>query len=350
MANPRFVPSLESVRGLAALTVCLFHAADSLFQGGMVLSEKNVFRMFLNGHGAIVLFFVLSGFVLRRSLQKASSTALDYVIARAFRLFPIIFVSIAIFVAIAWLVHDREPQLSVVLRNAFLIEFTVNNALWTLQVEMYGSLIVLAAYLLERRWGVRIVVALLAALLPLSFTGHRWAIGPGSPGMFYTFLLGYLIAVLPPPRFKRPWRAVATLGVALLAFYGVHVYGYVLMPWHLLVTALSAAAIIRVLSSERYCNSLQWAPVRLLGTVSYSFYVFHPLGLQVQNGLSVPIGSLSLPLWLATTVMLALPAIVTIIIAVPMYVLIERTGISLGRAIVSQRHHARSELPQTPIG
>ena len=24
----RFIPSLESVRGLAALTVCLFHAAD----------------------------------------------------------------------------------------------------------------------------------------------------------------------------------------------------------------------------------------------------------------------------------------------------------------------------------
>src|SRR5437868_3241569 len=130
MANARFIPSLESVRGFAALSVCLFHAAELPFQDGVVLAKDTPVGIFLNGHGSVVLFFVLSGFALRSSLEKRSTSegaalARDFLIARIFRLFPVIIATVVIFCGVAWIVHGREPQLGEVMRNALLIDTTI---------------------------------------------------------------------------------------------------------------------------------------------------------------------------------------------------------------------------------
>src|SRR6266446_1662060 len=114
MTNGRFVPSLESARGLAALTVCLFHASEMYFQGAVVVAKNTAGGTLLNGHGAVILFFVLSGYVLRASLEKKIKSrtlalAVDFLIARFFRLFPIIIASVALFLCVAWVVHGRQP-------------------------------------------------------------------------------------------------------------------------------------------------------------------------------------------------------------------------------------------------
>jgi peptidoglycan/LPS O-acetylase OafA/YrhL len=345
MANARFIPSLESARGLAALSVCLFHASELRFQDGVVLAKDTAVGTFLNGYGAVVLFFVLSGFVLRSSLQKrydarASELSADYLLARFFRLMPTIVATVLIFAGVAWLVDGREPQLAVVVRNALLLDTNFNGAFWTLQIELIGSAIVLVAFLLERRFGVWVVFAMLAALLPLSFTGTSFFIGSISPFFFYTFLLGYLVAVLPPLQSDRQWVAPALLCLGLLAFYAAYANGYVYKQWLLLVTALSSTLIVLVLSSDRCREWLQWPPVRFLGTVSYSFYALHALGLQVEGALRAPIERSGWPSWTGVAVMLVVPVIVTLIVAVPMYYWVERPGILLGRRIVARRGSA----------
>ena len=150
---------------------------------------------------------------------------------------------------------------------------------------MFGSIIVLVAFLFERRWGVSPVVAMLVVLLPLSFFGAGSMIGPVWPGFFYTFLLGYLIVLLPPLPFDRSRLATALLVLALIAFYAAYALGNVYKQWLLLVTALSSCLIVLVLSSASYRERLQWPPIRLLGMVSYAFYALHPLGLQVDDAL-----------------------------------------------------------------
>src|SRR3954469_10518110 len=99
MANARFIPGLESARGLAALTVCLFHASAVRFQGEVLVAKHSVAGTFLNGHGAVILFFVLSGFVLRSSLERKGAQgscrlALEFFVARVFRLFPVIIATV----------------------------------------------------------------------------------------------------------------------------------------------------------------------------------------------------------------------------------------------------------------
>src|SRR5580704_7413811 len=99
----RFLSSLESLRGFAALTVCLFHAADIQYAGEQILQQHAALRLVLNGHGAVILFFVLSGFVLRLSLDTRAGTSnallsLKFVTARLFRLYPVVIATTVVFV------------------------------------------------------------------------------------------------------------------------------------------------------------------------------------------------------------------------------------------------------------
>src|SRR5947208_2819432 len=78
-ASTVFYPRLEALRGVAALTVAAFHSWQSIWidatghtrnffsSGGTAWAERfgeELLRIFGNGHGAVVLFFVISGFVL----------------------------------------------------------------------------------------------------------------------------------------------------------------------------------------------------------------------------------------------------------------------------------------------
>src|SRR5689334_22268709 len=70
-----FLPRLESVRGLAAVSVVWYHVA------GQYLNT------IVTGMAPVVMFFVLSGFVLARSLHN-DPTPVDFVRHRIFRLLP----------------------------------------------------------------------------------------------------------------------------------------------------------------------------------------------------------------------------------------------------------------------
>ena len=54
---------LQSLRGIAALTVAIGHALTYYY------ATSSYGSMVLNGRGAVVVFFVLSGYVLTRSLR-----------------------------------------------------------------------------------------------------------------------------------------------------------------------------------------------------------------------------------------------------------------------------------------
>lgn len=345
----RFIASLESVRGLAALTVCLFHAADVQFMGAPVLEATSAARVLLDGHGAVVLFFVLSGFVLRSSLESriaapSLAVAAGFVTARVFRLFPVIIVTVLVFAAVAPLARGQSAQVGDVIRNALLLDINLVGAFWTLQVEVFGSALVLAAFLIERRFGIWAVVAMTAALLPLSFLGSLAVIGGVvSSGLFYTFLCGYLVAALPRKAIRSSRQAALICCGAVIAFYAASVFGFVLTQWLLLVTTISASLIVYVLSTDRCRNLLQWGPVRLLGGLSYSFYALHGLGLDLAQSFAAPIEKLDPARWIAVVLLLAVAAGAAFLFSIPMNYFIERPGVSAGRRLVAALSSGRTE-------
>ena len=72
--------ALDSIRGLAALFVMLGH----------YLPCKLVpWNFFLSGSESVIMFFMLSGFVLSNLLFNNKTTYYEYIIRRVFRIYPV---------------------------------------------------------------------------------------------------------------------------------------------------------------------------------------------------------------------------------------------------------------------
>jgi Acyltransferase family len=68
-----FIPRLESLRGIAALTVVSYHVWGQFSDtpsAGWDAAAFYALRWLSNGTGAVVGFFVISGFVLARSEKE----------------------------------------------------------------------------------------------------------------------------------------------------------------------------------------------------------------------------------------------------------------------------------------
>jgi peptidoglycan/LPS O-acetylase OafA/YrhL len=110
--EPRLA-SLDSLRGIAALAVVFYHcwlaALPELASGPAAAAHsvlslllRSAANVFLMGRAAVMLFFVLSGFVLARSLEGAHTPYAGYVVKRVLRIYPAFIVA----VLLSWLLHE----------------------------------------------------------------------------------------------------------------------------------------------------------------------------------------------------------------------------------------------------
>lgn len=331
----RFIPGLESIRGLAALSVCLFHASAIRVGGTPLIEDKSWPPILFNGHGAVILFFVLSGFVLRLSLSNkwtvpAKTVSVDFVLARLFRLIPVIVATVLVIAVVNWVCHGQPTSLLELFLNATLLKTTINGAFWTLQIEAFGSILILIVFLVERRVGLWSVFVMTGILLPASFGGHRWGL---IIPFLYSFLFGYVVATQPKAvAWLAPRGGIILLG-ALAGFYGAAALGYVLKQWLLLLTVISATLIVALLSTKHYRGALEWRPVRTLGTLSYSFYALHPLGLDAASWIGNRLQALTTPTSLIILASLAVSVTLSVLLAIGMHHFVERPGLSTGRGL-----------------
>src|SRR4051812_28926576 len=126
-ASLGFLPRLESLRGLAAVFVVGYHAGTPAVGGH------------LTGLSPVGLFFVLSGFVLARSLQNNPGTQ-QFILKRFLRLLPASSAVVLLLAALHW--HSGfyvgfEADFSPlnVLLNALMIRSDINGVMWSMTVE-----------------------------------------------------------------------------------------------------------------------------------------------------------------------------------------------------------------------
>lgn len=67
MAEKKRLEKLEAIRGFAAIYVVFYH----LFASGIVIFGVNLSFLFRFGQEAVILFFLLSGFVIYHSFIKS---------------------------------------------------------------------------------------------------------------------------------------------------------------------------------------------------------------------------------------------------------------------------------------
>ncbi|MEO6368343.1 MAG: acyltransferase, partial [Steroidobacteraceae bacterium] len=165
--NPRAggnrLNELDAMRGIAALSVLMFHYANQFQQTYHHLG--NIPFSFELGKYGVQLFFVISGFVIFWTLDRTRRAG-DFVLHRFARLFPTYWTCLAItagLVAIAGLPNQRVGYLDILLNITMFPDFlsarSVDGSYWTLQIELFFYAQMLAWYALGAVRRIRWVIA-----------------------------------------------------------------------------------------------------------------------------------------------------------------------------------------------
>ena len=342
MGQSNFIPRLESLRGVAAVLVAVYHCGVMYLQYPASGSSRLYFA-FANGLGCVVVFFVISGFVLARSLDRADSISfVSFARNRAFRLLP---ASIAI-VGLLTFLHERfgfyvgfEASFAPinVLLNMLLIKSDINGVMWSLTVEIAATPLIFMSVRAYRKHGRTPLLAVAAVLFGLSFVGQYRDLIGANLAPLYAFLAGILVHFEGPKiaRSVSPRTSIwiPVLGIALFLVAGMLKQDAGLM---ILMDCIGGALLVLAISQwpyQRMMKPLDWPPVRFYGRISYSFYLLHMLTVAPAIALGARLFE-DLNPWTTAMTLSMLTILAAAVPALACYKLIEIPGMNLGRRLV----------------
>jgi peptidoglycan/LPS O-acetylase OafA/YrhL len=376
MAGPTndrpFFGRVESLRGLGALAVAGYHFNGCGFHGvplvppipwdGLGFLGNLPYRLSLAafpGHAALMVFFVISGFVLRLALAYGPpalpAAAAKFALGRVFRLYPIVIVAVILTALVSPSEPTRPLTVSLLCSNMLLLDASMNGTYWALQVELLMVPVIFCLYRCERAFGARVLVG--AALLTTVLAFHKyWVIWPPLSTNVFPFILGMTIPTL-GSRFARSLSHRAASRLALLtcvalflpaAFLGQYTrYGAIL-------EAYTAVVLISLVAYRPDLTVLAWLdawPLRKLGLCSGSYYVLHML----FGGLVLALLAMVVPAaWSGTApVLVGFLVLVACLVALGSlmlgcYYLIEAPGIALGRLVSRALRLDAGNVPRPP--
>ncbi|WGD37642.1 acyltransferase [Lysinibacter sp. HNR] len=309
LAHPQgqraYIPALDGLRGLAIFGVLLFHT-DNL-AGGFL---------------GVDLFFALSGYLitdlLLRELNRSGGISLlGFWERRIRRLFPALALMILAVTAAVWIMGDSDlmkttrsdgPWVVFNLMNWHLLaesagywdRFGVGRVfehLWSIAVEeqfyvVWPLLVLLVAFIGYRTH--RIIAFLAAGIAIVSLVCMIVLVDPGDPTRVYmgtdtrafSLLLGAVVATGPVRlilgRVTRVWVGVigavllVVLGAAWFTVEGTGTNG--LFTGGLFAHSIGAAVLVGLIaqgSDDLISRFLSFPPLRWLGLISYSLYLWH---------------------------------------------------------------------------
>jgi peptidoglycan/LPS O-acetylase OafA/YrhL len=339
---------LQSLRGLAALVVLGAHSLVTLDVRG---STDFLYTKVLSSHAAVALFFVLSGYVLAKSLARRGLSANElrlFYARRVFRIFPALWVGVSVTLALTLLLaHLKAPHLAPGIQAHFaafpppvviLGSYAGSDArmlvcLWTITVELAAALALpwmvwVAAKGFLHGVGLIVVLAVVAMLAGSSFKQI--------PLYLIDFAFGVVLSTIPAARLN-----LGHLETALAA--AVLIWSHLLLPqganWVGPTVLLEGIGAFFLLAGV-VNGSAAWLrarPLVRLGDWSYSVYLIHlPVAFAVSYLLDASgLVRGSLTAW--AFVVLALTATITIPVAALLYRYVELPGIALGKLAIRLR-------------
>jgi len=384
-----FLNRIESVRGLAALCVAIAHTLGYLAinpglghglldQASMGDVALKIVTGFLNGETAVIVFFVISGVVIGRSLdsrrngQGAGGDFVPFMIRRVLRLYPahiaatlgILGLAFVFFVgrapidftaypgsypaisadAARWLNGRASSPLKwhSLAANFAMASWTMNLVVWSLYAEVCAAPFLPVFHRLARKANGWLDLATLSALIAVTVFAweHLWS------RYLFAFYLGMMVETrgLAWARLLERWLGGSRLAVAL---------AYVLMmlpntfsahrsPAVILAEAAGAFTIISlIVASEgrEPFRSLERPLMRWNGRLSYSFYLWHFFIMTIAVRAlyaRLPADAMrqfEIPIIVATA---AITVAVALGIAQLSYKWIEMPSVALGRRLASQ--------------
>ncbi len=340
--NKRYI-ELDSLRGLAALAVFFSHALSMINlkdRPYASLIEKSVLHIFWDGSAAVVLFFVLSGFVLALPYVGEKEKPVDFIpfiIRRIFRIYPAYYAALAIsillkfyifrmgglnglsaFMTQFWDWPNEHLTWSSVVKHMIMIgpKYSmgqIDPIIWSLVVEMKVSLVFPFIIPVIRRIKTLWVAAAFFVVFVVLYEITKSDILSYIP----LFILGGLIA-----RFRQTlvdwfrklpvWvcLVIGAVSIVLYTFrYSVPELPHINYTRQNFVIGFGVALIILlVISRQQLSSILSLAPLKYLGDISYSFYLLHfPILMTVTSLIYPGSKSVKAPWVISLILSLSLP-------------------------------------------
>ncbi len=303
--NFGYIPALDHLRGFAALLVLYFHGAHFITHkivygtpydpANWPVAGDPLSALVIEGHTAVSLFFVLSGFVFTVGSYPKQLNYVGFFRNRLLRTYPLFL----FFLCLGILFNPGNFNLLALLQSVFFLansDSAMNGGaftfvFWSIAVEWHFYLVFpfLLALLQRRGWTALagLIALFLALRVLLYFQGadmrdvSYWSI----VGRMDQFLLGMLAGLFYRERFQASarfdglalWGLIAVLGSLTVfnRFGGGGLNNHVWIFWPTIEGAAWVLFVLGYLSIARHFNAAVGKALVGLGTVSYSIYLVH---------------------------------------------------------------------------
>jgi peptidoglycan/LPS O-acetylase OafA/YrhL len=281
---PARIRELDSLRGLAAVAVALFHLASWDYV------KQVAIRPMIWGHFGVELFFIISGFVIFMTLARSRSVY-EFGVSRVARLFPAYWAAIAVTTVVAhwsspgWDASPPGPgqvAMNLTMLQRFFRVTEVDGSYWTLAIELsfYVAIAAIARIGLKgniERVCIAWLVCAAAIRIGLVLAGRRGNLDPfGSiTGLYYGqfFIIGMMIYRITRGEMSRLTIPIVIASGAMSLFGGGPLSLYAgPLPYFCITVGLGACVL---LATSGRLAFLRWAPLVILGEMSYPLYLVH---------------------------------------------------------------------------
>ncbi len=355
---------IDALRGIAALLVLCLHVANSYHalspetaaQGRWlndVISEIDIGRV------GVVVFFLISGFVIPFSIKPASGAPVaGFVIRRLFRIYPAYWLSVPLAAYVFfWSVGqpfgagDFAVNMTL-LQDIFGVQ-PAEGVYWTLLVEFGFYALCIVLLLTRSLFSARRIAILSAALALVHFFGMfmLW-LGPPVLGVGTSFWLLNLSVMLWGTLYRFEHAGATRDRFASLVLRGLGIFYAFVLPIGATLAIRSlpnytvsyALGFIVFIAGTRFLR-IETHLTDWLGRISYSIYLFHAVILQpiylwlMQQSVSSIWRTQHLAVYLVVNLLLTL-AVATLI-----FRFVERPAIRLGHRLASRYEDRPSRAP-----
>lgn len=234
---------------------------------------------FPEGNYGVYLFFMISGFVILMSLERARSAA-DFVVSRVSRLFPAYWCAVALTALLVWacgmprqLLPAHDLLLNFTMVQQILGGRHLDGSYWTLQVELFFYAQMLFWYMAGQLQRIHWVVAgwlLLAVAYSLAVRHHVHFSYIAREVLLARHIAFFGLGILFHRLYGHPGEGVRNACMIALCLATIAVVG----PPVLLLVAMFGCVVFWL----AIAGDLRWLrawPLVLLGTMSYSLYLLH---------------------------------------------------------------------------
>lgn len=307
---------LDGLRGLAILGVVMTHLSGFWFSRTRLplevpLLQVDLLQLFQYGSLGVMLFFLLSGYLLtwteEKRARRGSYRILSYAKRRALRLIPAYYVSMVV-VVVLW---PNTPSFDILAIHLMFLQgfvpeyLTVNSVVWSLTPEVVFYLAL--PFLILKLHSTYQRLAILGVLLIVSFatrilmSSNAFDVLPiigdslGGPRMYFfptTFLYLFLVGMLLRMMVERTavtngslrWRRPLALGLTIVPVAVIAVFPYVFLKQYASLSspqAMIAESMLILISVSALLGSpllkplLNFRPLVFVGKISYSLFLLH---------------------------------------------------------------------------